>query len=116
MAGRSTTVFSVSLDLRLYDKLYLQARRMGMSRRQFVANAIDFYLNHREKEKHVDAWVYEPVSASLLDKLAFVRANDIKTKGELVGYLVVHKGWSHDAAAAVVNGQADVEVEGEPVT
>lgn len=116
MAGRSTVVFSVSLDARLFDKLYLQARRAGVSRRQFVANAIDFYLSHRETEKPVDAWVHEPVSAALLDKLAFVRANDIKTKGELVGYLVVHKGWSHDAAQDVVNGQAEVEIEGEPAT
>jgi hypothetical protein len=68
-------------------------------------------MNKRDAAPKVDAWVYEPVSAVLLDKLAFVRANDIKTKGELVGYLVINRGWSHDLAVRVVENGEDLEVE-----
>lgn len=111
MSGSSTVTFSVALDARVYDKLVLQSRKAGLSRRAFVANAIENYLRLKQAERPVDAWVYEPVSAVLLDKLAFVRANDIKTKGELVGYLVANKGWSHDLAVRVVEGGEDLEVE-----
>ena len=111
MSGAFTVTVNAAIDARLYDKLHRFARKHGMKRREVIANAIDFYVNERESEKKVDAWVYEPVAAALLDKLAFVRANDIKTKGELVGYLVVHKGWSHDTAVRVVEGGEEIEIE-----
>ena len=45
MSGSSSVTFSVSLDARLADRLVVQSRRAGMSRRAFVANALDFYVN-----------------------------------------------------------------------
>lgn len=104
-----SVVFSVSLDPRLADKLHLYARRHGLKRRAVVANALDFYLNAKAHEKPVDAWVYEPVPAALLDTLTFAQNQNIQTKGELVAWLVVHKGWAHEAAAQVVNGEVEVE-------
>lgn len=112
MSGTYTVTVTAALDARLYDRLVRQSRKAGLSRRALIANAIESYLRQKETEKPVDAWMYEPVAATLLDRLAFVRANDIKTKGELVGYLVVHKGWSHDAAVRVVEGGEEIEIEG----
>jgi len=98
------TLLHISISNELYDRLQRHALTIGRRRRsEVVAKALTAYLDELEGRTYRRP-ADKPVQMTLLREYAPERLDDIHTQGELVQYLVGCKGWSHDDAVGLFNG------------